>query len=52
MNQSCDFEIHGSLVMEVLICMQIAELKMMIADCSKKIDEIEILMEKLKEQRK
>ena len=48
MNQICNLEIHGSLVLEVLICLQITELKWMIEGCSQQIDKIEKSIETLK----
>ena len=50
MKQALNLEICGSLVLEVLICLQITELKMMITDCRDKIDDIEKSINQLKEK--
>ena len=50
MKQVLNLEVCGTLVLEVLICLQISELKMLIMDCHKKVDNIEKSINQLKEK--
>lgn len=50
MKQALNLEICGTLVLEVLICLQISELKMMITNCSNKMIELEKSINQLKEK--
>jgi len=47
-----NINIGGQIVWEILIDLQIGELKIMIAECKKKVEKIETLMEKLKGTKK
>lgn len=49
MEQLLGIEIHGKLVLEVLVSMKITELIHLVGRCKEKMDEMEILIKKMGE---